>query len=622
MVRPGSSKRITYIGMDTETVDGKAVLICTPNATCWPETWGDVWRFLSQHPHYVVWNLSYDALALLAFLPRSVLAQIRMTGRAEYRGWRIYYLRGKRLTIARGVKRERVSVDLWDAYPYYDAGLDRAALKYLKEGKLAVPRAWLEDLRPILEDAEKRAELELYCRRDASLTERLWEIVEAQYLKLRVEPWRAASPATIARRMFPTQYQMREVPKWAQGVFRRTLYGGRSETYRRGNVGKAYAYDIHSAYPSIIRNLTDPRGMEIVPVDVRHGARRGVQYGAYRVRVKVPIDDELPPVPLRRREAENGILFPTGLFTTWLVRSELDLLARENYDHKITGGIEIIPKGRKRRLFPKGSIEKLYALRTSAPALNIAIKKTLNSLYGKYAQSRTVWVRHTDGPLPMGARYVSPGRYTVALKIATSNTHYAIASEILARTRVRLWYALKAAGAGRVCCMTDGFVTTKIPRLDDRGPALGQWGRDRTCDEFVGCGTGIYFYRVKDRWYAKRRGIPDARFGDMVRDHPARTIHVPILCARTLAEAARTGYVGLNRMEKRTRAVSVNLDRSRYWETDIRSWAALFATSQRSQSWVLSTRDVSRDGRRGRLPWWSGENSAETTCMDAAETLF
>lgn len=599
------SKPVAYVGLDTETVDGKAVLICTPDATCWPETWGDVWRFLARARDYTVWNLSYDALAILAYLPRTVLRDIRLSGRGAHRGWRIHYVRGKRLTVSRGRKRKAQTVDLWDVYPYYDASLDRAAHKYLGEGKLGVPRSWLEDLRPVLADAEKRATLEEYCRRDAGLTERLWEIVEAQYVKLDVKPWRAASPATIARRMFPTQYAMKETPRWAQGVFRRTLYGGRSETYRRGNVGKAYAYDIHSAYPSVIRSLPDPRRGKIVPVNVSHGPRARILYGAYRVRVYVPDDDDLPPVPLRRREAENGILFPTGVFTTWLVRSELDLLAREGYSHEVTGGIEIVPRGRRKLLFPKGSVEKLYALRKSDPALNIALKKTLNSLYGKYAQSRTIHVRHTDGPLPVGARHVGPGKYTVPLKIPTGNTHYAVASEILARTRIRLWYALKAAGAGRVCCMTDGFVTTTVPRLDDRGEAIGQWGLDRTCEEFVGCGTGIYFYRVGEKWHAKRRGIPDARFGDLVRSHPARTIHVPILCARTLAEAARTGYAGLNRMEKRTRAVSVNLDRSRYWPDDIRSWSGLFGTCQRSWPWILSTRDVLRDGRRGRLAWWA-----------------
>ena len=559
---------------------------------CYPRTWAHVWAFLAgdARADYVVWNLTYDAQALMAFLPRTLLRQIERTGRGIYGDWRIQYLRAKRLTIWKHRGKEQRRVDLWDIYPYYDSSLDVAARRHLGEVKAGVPKSWLGDLLPHFRNPDDRRRVELYCKRDADLTERLWHILEKQYTALGVSPHRVASPAGIAKRMFPTQYQMKAIPGFVQRLFRRSLYGGRSETHQRGNVGRAYAYDIHSAYPSVLRMLDDPR--RGVGMECPNGPREDVLYGTYKVTVVVPENDPCPPVPLRRRLGSGGIVFPCGAFTTWLARPELDLLRKYNYDHVVRWGFELVPDRPRERLFPRGVIARLYALRKRKPALDRAIKKTLNSLYGKYAEKRPIWVAHTKGPVPEEARRVGPGRYQYRKDIPTSNTCYAVAAEILAQTRVRLWKAMRAAGGGVVCCMTDGFVTTKAPTLPNRGPGIGQWGLVRTCNEFVACGTGIYFYRVGGKWKAKRRGISDPRFFTMIHKHPAKTVHVPILCATSLAEAARNGYRGMNVMERRKRAIDVNLDRSRYWPDDMRSWGALFTSRQRSFPWILATRDM------------------------------
>ena len=607
MRRSGASaavaKPLLYTGLDTETVDGRVALICTPALACYPKTWGDLWRFLVRAGRdYAVWHVTYDAQAILAMLPRTILAEIRASGRAMYPSgrsdaWRIEFVAGKRLTIWYGRGAGQVRRDLWDVYPYYDSSLDAAADRHLGERKMGIANSWLVDLAPVLKDAKRRAKVERYCKRDADLTERLRELIAVQYRRLGVSPDRAASPASVARRMFASQYRMRDIPLEVQRVFKRTIYGGRSETYQRGNVGRAFAYDIHSAYPSVIRMLVDPRGGRVWPVRAGEEPRAGAMYGAYAVTVKVPPDVAVPPVPVRRG---GGIMFPTGVFSTWLSRAELDLLRERNFDHTVRWGMEIMPVGAPRRLFPPGAIEELYALRKSDPALNIALKKTLNSLYGKYCESRTVRVLPRDGPLPRDAIWhARRGAYVVARDIPTANTCYPLAAAILARTRVTLWRAMRLAGRGLVSCMTDAVVS-RAPLALDCGPGLGNWGLDRSCAEFVACGTGIYFYRLAGKWRAKRRGIPDARFYDRVKAHPARTVHIPILCARSLAESERTGFTGLNRMESRSRAIDVNLDRSRCWPVDVRSWAALFETRQRSEAWVVSTRDVYRRMRRNR----------------------
>lgn len=586
-----------YRGLDTETVDGKAVLVCRADAACYPRSWASLWRFLEngKRADYVVWNLTYDAQAVLAWLPRTVLRTIRHEKRATHRAWRIYYLPGKRLTLWRGRGRTQCRVDLWDCYPYYESKLNTAARKYLDAGKLPdVSPEWLSDLAPILRDAARRAILERYCRRDAELTERLWGIIESQYVSLGVVPWRAPSPATVAVRMFPEQYKMKDIPLWAQRIFRRGLYGGRSETYQRGHVGKAYAYDIHSAYPSALAVLPDPRRGEIRTLGKGEGATPGVTYGVYKVTVEVSPQSCFGPVPLRKVTDAAGIAFPIGIFTTWVPRAELDLLEREGFSHTVRWGIEIVPRGRQRLLFPRGRIEELYHLRKRNPAVNIAVKKTLNSLYGKFAQHRDVPVPYRSGRFPPNARRVGVGRYVYNVSFPTSNSHYAVAAEITARARVRLYYALKRAGRGAVSCMTDCIISRAPVVFDSRGVGLGQWGLDKTCEEFVGVGTGIYFYRDGEGWHAKRRGIPDERLFERARNHPARTLHVPIMCARSLAQAAATGYSGMNEMRYMKRALDVNLDTGRFWTDDMPSWRALWKQRQRSLPWVMVTRDVAR----------------------------
>ena len=65
---------IVYTGLDTETFQGRAVLICTPDNACYPKNWRDCWEFLDANgPDFICWNVSYDARAILAFLPGSIL---------------------------------------------------------------------------------------------------------------------------------------------------------------------------------------------------------------------------------------------------------------------------------------------------------------------------------------------------------------------------------------------------------------------------------------------------------------------------------------------------------------------------------------------------------------------
>lgn len=574
---------VRYIGLDTETVKGKAVLICTPAEECFPKTWGDCWDFIKKRRDYVTFNVSYDARALLAFLPGKTLLQLRQGLTGTYRGWKITYWTRKRLSISKG----KTVVSFWDVYPYYESSLDGAARKWLGARKLKIPRRWLLDMSIPLANKRDRAKVVSYCKRDARLTQELWELVATQYAKLDIDPYRAASPATLATRAFPDSYRHGDVPRYVQSVFRKSYYGGRTEIYRRGNVGGAFCYDIHSAYPSALSKMVDPACCEAVRCEPEQThARPGAVYGSYKVTIKVPPDVALGPVPFR--PARGPLLYPAGVFTTWITKPELGMLASYRFGYKIVDGLELILIRPPRPLFP--DIVKYYKMRQEVPAVSHAVKKTLNSIYGKLAETREILVPVLNRSPPRNAR-MHNGKLTVKTEIPTNHTHFAVAAAITGEIRVRLFQAMQTNPDAIVAVHTDGIVSVK--KLDIHiGPNLGDWGLDHEPDEAIVIGCGIYLYRTGKTWTERTRGLHLDRPLRSLRTCKSPVCEFRIGHADTLADAARTGWHNLNVIHTIKKRVNSNMDTKRAWPKPWESFRDVFTKQQTSQTLVTVTRDV------------------------------
>lgn len=598
-----------YTGLDTETFQGRAVLICTPDNACYPKTWRDCWHFLDTNgPDFICWNVSYDARAMLAFLPGTVLRALRKWGTAKHRDWQIVFKGRKSLSVSKGswsvdghtkddlsnplkFKANR-TVRLWDAYPYYESSLDAAAEKFLQEKKIEVPQSWLEDMKTAIRD--HREEVERYCLRDASLTERLWQILEKQYLELGVKPWRAASPASLAIRAFPESFKLKGTPRFIQDIFLKSYYGGRAEIYWRGNIGPAVGYDIHSAYPSALADMPDPRGCTAVRTESQK-PRADAAYGSYKVRMKIHPDTLICPVPFRPRS--GPLVYPSGVFTTWVTKPELQILREFGFEYKITYGLELLRESDK-MLFP--DLREWFRMRQENPACSWAIKKTLNSLYGKLAETRRVRCKIELKPgesLPRNAEYVD-GSWTERKRIRTSHTHFAVAAAVTGECRAKLFRAMMEKPEAIAAVHTDGIISReKLPLK--LGDGLGEWGQDYVTPEMILIGCGMYLYRTgPDEWREKTRGF-----------HMKQSLRTMATCqkakcgfklkhALTLADAERRGWRSLNVMLDIEKVIDSNMDVKRVWPVDWLAFQDVFKHKQHSRALVLVSRDVAFPRRR------------------------
>lgn len=584
-----SGSAIRYVGLDSETQDGQACLLATPEEYSLVGSWADCWRFLaSRGPDFCLWNLSYDARAILAYLPGTVLARLRRACIADYHSWHIEYKARKSLKVSRGSER----VYFWDVYPYYECSLDKAAGKYLDgDHKDDIPKAWLPKMAWAL--THHRERVVRYCMRDASLTQRLSEICEEQYTQLGVSYHRAASPATLAVRAFPKSYDFKSLPGYVQTVFRRSYYGGRAEVFQRGNVGRAYCYDIHSAYPSVLTRLLDPRLCTEVKARPGKPPRADAAYGSYHVYVEIPPTEHICPLPYR--STGLPLIYPSGAFTSWIDRESLLMLLEHGYRTRVLEGIELLVDSEK-LLFP--DLERWYRMRRECPAMSLAIKKTLNSVYGKLAELRPVRVEVKGRKLPRDATYYK-GKWTRRIKIPTPHTHFAVASAVTAGCRRKLFDAMKAAGSSIIACHTDGIVSKRRLPLA-LGDGLGEWGLEHEPDEAIVIGVGIYLYRKAAEYVEKTRGLHLSRpLRDILKEKLSR-VELWIRHAYTMADAERVGWKHLNEMVQVRKVVDANMDRKRAWTRPWQSFAELASHKQRSRSLIVVDKWALRHGKKKR----------------------
>ncbi len=226
----------------------------------------------------------------------------------------------------------------------------------------------------------------------ARLMTRLNEGLVSDQIKLKRIQWFGPGQAAQAWMKLigvPTGAEVREVvPEWAREAAQKTFYGGWFEIFNHGPVpGTSYAYDIHSAYPSVIRMLPCllhgrwTRG---------NGMPRGVlREGAYRaVYADLEGTDEwIGCAP--HREPDGSILRPHKT-RGWHWQHELDAAKRAGVlkKQKVIEWVQYTPTCDCPP--PMAAIEELYLGRLAVGKKSPegkSKKLTYNSAFGKCAQS-------------------------------------------------------------------------------------------------------------------------------------------------------------------------------------------------------------------------------------------
>lgn len=359
-------------------------------------------RFLFRHEDkwLFCWNLGFDGDVITKLLG-DVLYRYNDTGNLafDYTGesgqkYRIHYIENKALTIGKG----NHSVSLYDAAQYFDK--ENLVVAYNKNVKRPLPADYLamknerdHFTRRYYRDHKK--EVRQYCILDCMLTRDLAEHwVQTYHDAFGFYPRRWPSAGYLAEKMLI--YNKVNIPLFheieytVQKMARACFYGGRFEILQKGFVGKAYDYDINSAYPYALTTIPDlVKGRWEWSNAVNPDSRLGFFHIVAQVHSSVKVS----PFPFRTKY--GMIFYPFGKFETYVTLPELLAvlaLGSDKIRFKILEGCQFIP-GRgdedSNHIF-KDLITSLYRrrqlLKEQKSPLERTIKIVLNSVYGKTAQ--------------------------------------------------------------------------------------------------------------------------------------------------------------------------------------------------------------------------------------------
>ncbi len=559
---------MSFLSFDTETINrrgfGQACLLIAsrPDGTIatreFPKTFRGVYSFLARKPRpvYLAYNMDFDIRAIVHpnFLPFSVVENVGLFGRAEHQGLRFKFIPGKFLEVTGEDGRGFMLNDLKQ---FYGMSLGAAAAKYLPERpKLPFPKSWYNQMDKCLRDA-RRARTMAYAIQDVDSTEGLKDKLVDSMTALGLKTKRLSSCASFARARYGGILERVRAPDYINKLFERGFFGGRIECNRLGVVKGVKLYDINSAYPSEIAKLKDPTKGEHVQSE-RGTKSSKIDYGLYLVEADVPREERFGPLAVRRA---GGVFYPVGRVKTWCCLPGLRAVREAGFPVKVLKAYEILdcPPA---PLF--SDIGSLYALRKGSD-VGLAIKLTINSLYGLMAEATNYLAEDPTGERLAGSRsVVSRSRYGKL-------TNFIMASQITEAVRMRLWKEARRMGDAVHFMATDGLLVDNSVSLPCGG-GLGDWGLKGEFASAVILGCGRYLLRGKfgakpgDDEEFHLRGFPVRRdlFDKLARCKRKRA-YIKMLDTLSLREWASDLLAdSLNVLAPSSKRLEVN-DEKRYW---------------------------------------------------------
>ena len=296
---------IDFISLDTETQDGKPILVCVDDGKrakdYFINTQKDVINlFHDIHTGKIsvgfCFNLEYDGSGLLKYFGYDAIMSLFLNKSLRFENIFIRYLSGKCLMLTKYyfkkkelpfedlikfLKEAKIPVDkndspdkliylidkynkkaarkekltkrvfyFFDIWQFYQMSLDKASATYLNKRKNKLPLKWMDKLKKYFNDPRYREKIIRYCRKDTRLT---W-LLSYKFIKMLddcdIHPKRFYSAAYIAKNFIKSQIKVPvvddpDIIKFMVPAFR----GGRTEVMKRGFFKKAILSDMRSAYP-------------------------------------------------------------------------------------------------------------------------------------------------------------------------------------------------------------------------------------------------------------------------------------------------------------------------------------------------------------------------------------
>ena len=512
------TKRV--VAFDTETVDGKCVLLAASDGKyIFPQSFEDIAQFLTQRRYTrslnFFWNIDFDFFAIVKHLPPDLLEVLYENKGIVYDDYFIRWIPKKFFSIERiNGKHSAKFFDLWQ---FYRMSLNEASIKYLNDRKEEVD---VRNIQQYLSRPSLKAKLVSYCLKDAELTAKLGALLQEKLNAIGIDFSHPYSCGHVSMRFFFNNKLTFGFKKTEWNLYALlSYYGGRFEIIKRGYFNKIYQFDINSAYPFYISQLTDPAtGEWIKSKDLDYNA----DYGFARIVINGYSDDVLSPIPYRKKD--RTVIFPNFEQPCEYYISFPELLEAEKMglEFDIVDAWMNFNDGQP--LFPE--IAELYEARKKAKkagdkVMDLVLKIIMNSLYGKFAEKQ-VNVTASLTELPNSRAVEIDGRTFYVREICRPGLLFnpVLASYITARTRAQLLHTVRGHEDHIVGFATDSILCDTA--FVEQSEQLGGWKLEAEGEALI-LMSGVYTIKTEKETKTRFRGFPiSADFFKLIEENRDR----------------------------------------------------------------------------------------------------
>lgn len=578
---------IQYEGFDTETIEGKAVIIANSKEYAIVKKFDDILNFILKNNDHKVnfmeWNLRYDTQAILKHLFeenyenwRNIGVKIQSKEGYHYTDdILLNYIPNKLFKI----KNKKHSTLFYDIAQYYEWNkLDNMAKKYLNKQKIDNAE-WVKKSIEFTENKISLSELikyfnnntdEIgkYCLLDASLTKDLTYFMYASFLKLNYPFNNPLSMAKIVENYIIKNFSYPRISdkmNKTHNFVKQSFHGGIFDSRIRGFLDKEiFEYDINSAYPYQLSKLDHLANGKLWKVkEPSNNAVMGwylcefdSKYIPYKKNIPFFLElffskDENFLIPI----SDTSSFYCTGLRKQIITKLEYDWLKKYTYV-KNYGGIEWY-KETDNYESPFSWLISAYEKRKEIKDLDkndirqLTLKKLYNSAYGKTAQQKHGYSKLTNF---FYSSYTTAGCRIAVSEIAINNENNVI--EIA----------------------TDGIYLDKELNIKNSSE-LGGWEK-QIYDKGIFLGSGMKQLYHDNTFTTHLRGITNDRKFDLyktLKDNKRKNEILfwknrPIHLNECMIQIHKKELQDLNAFRKVGRKIVVNTDKKHHWDRNYKNF--------------------------------------------------
>lgn len=568
-------------GFDTETLNGYCKLICDSDGKYLLDgNIYDIIKFLTMEKnlktHNFFFNLNYDVNAIIKFLPRKNLEELKEFNETDFDKYRIFFIPRKIFSISKDRNR---AYKFYDVAQFFKGSLDKTSKKYLQLDKyqksyqnidgaiLGTSKSyWKKNEKMIIE----------YCINDCILTRKIGELLhKTVYETIKLYPKKYMSKATLTKEYLKKSVDIpniQNIPLGAITYAFNTYTGGRFEIIEKGNIGQCSLFDIKSAYPFYFRNLLDITKGKWKKVK---SLNENADYGYYLVEVYAKYNIISP---LTYYASNGTLVYPIIAYTRYMTKNEL--IEYEKYiDYEIIDGWEFYAD---EYVYPFANfIDTIFAKKnavTDKDSFEYDLYKILmNGGYGLFMEK----IRKADGLFHVGELF---------------NPIYA--TEITTNTQIQVFKYAMLDIKNFVGFATDSALFKGNPDLPT-GNNLGDWEKEKTGEGLV-LKSGIY--RIADKMQS--RGMRKTEnlktpFGEYInlfeyiQMNPNLTsypilLNNPLTFAKVIQCHKKYSQSDINVFTPESYEIDINKDIKRIWDDEFKGGFDLLQRSIKSKPIILA----------------------------------